>query len=265
MKVIAIANQKGGVGKTTTALNLAAGLAIKNYRVLLVDLDMQCNATMSYLGGVEITTTLADVLVGYNNLSPVENAIYQTHLPNLDMIPASVRLAVVERQVQLAEQYRLKAALDRLTEYEYCIIDCPPSLGLTLSQALLASQYIIVPIAAAYFPVEGVVDLMDTIEAARTPNPALQVLGYLVTDFDMRNSMDKEALAKIQEMFNEKVFDAVIHRNVKLRSAPAQNQSIYEHAPQSAGSVDYEMLTDEMLTRLGQTSTLKIVKPAKEA
>lgn len=157
--IISIANQKGGVGKTTTAVNLAAGLAIRGYHTLLIDLDSQCNATMTYLEMEKISHTLANVLVGYQDRQPLSEAIYETHIEGLDIAPAHIRLAMIERQVQIDEQYRLKECLESITDYDFVLIDCPPSLGVTLTQALLASRYVIVPIAAAYFPVEGVIDL----------------------------------------------------------------------------------------------------------
>lgn len=262
MKVIAIANQKGGVGKTTTACNLAAGLSIRGYKTLLVDLDSQCNTTFTYLEPNTVTTTLADVLVGHHERPPLFEAIYETHIENLDLAPSHIRLAMLERAVQIEEQYRLKDALESLDGYDFTLIDCPPSLGMTLTQALLASSSVIVPVAAQYYPLEGVVDLKTTIEATKRPNPTLSVLGYLVTYFDTRNRICAEALSKIQEMFGELVFETVIRTNVKLQTAPAFRQSVYEHAPESHGSKDYDSLTEEVLNRLSMNTTLRVVKEA---
>jgi len=260
MKTIAIANQKGGVGKTTTACNLAAGLAIRGYKSLLVDLDSQCNTTFTYLEPDTVSTTLADVLVGHHERPPLLEAIYETHIENLDLAPSHIRLAMLERAVQIEEQYRLKDALDSLDGYDFALIDCPPSLGMTLTQALLASSSVIVPVAAQYYPLEGVIDLKSTVEATKRPNPNLFVLGYLVTYFDTRNRICAEALSKIQEMFGDTVFETVIRTNVKLQTAPAFRKSIYEHAPESHGTKDYDALTDEMLKRLSMNSTLRVVK-----
>jgi chromosome partitioning protein len=261
MKIIAIANQKGGVGKTTTACNLAAGLAVKGYRTILIDLDQQRNATHSFeLPEVEIT--LADVLVGSKKeLKDVREAIYETHLENLDLIPANIRLALVEKQLTVGEQYRLKDAISKLQEYDFVLIDCPPSLGATLTQALLASQYVLVPIAAEYYPLEGVIDLDETIEETKRANASLQVLGYLMTRYDKRNGICKEALDKVKGMYGDFVFESIINTNVSLQTAPAYKKSIYEHAPDSKGSENYLFLTDEVLERLkvAPAKSLKLI------
>jgi chromosome partitioning protein len=250
------------VGKTTTAVNIAAGLAIRGFRTLLIDLDSQCNATFTYLSPDLIKTTLANVLVGHDDRLPLIDAIYETHIQNLDIAPSHIRLAMIERQVQIEDQYRLKDSIDSVNDYEFVIIDCPPSLGMTLTQALLASTHVIVPIAAQYYPLEGVVDLTSTITATKRPNPSLRILGYLMTQFDIRNSICSDALAKVQEMFPGLVCDTVVQTNVKLQSAPAFRKSIYEHAPNSHGSADYEALMDEVLDRLNLTSSLRVVKEA---
>jgi chromosome partitioning protein len=260
MKTIAIANQKGGVGKTTTACNLAAGLAIRGFKTLIVDLDSQCNTTTTFLEPDAITTTLADVLVGHQERPPLVEAIYETHIQNLDLAPSHIRLAMLERAVQIEEQYRLQDALKSLEGYDFTLIDCPPSLGMTLTQALLATQYVVVPVAAQYYPLEGVIDLKTTVEATKRPNPALAVLGYAVTNFDTRNRICAEALQKIQEMFGDLVFETVIRTNVKLQTAPAFRKSIYEHAPDSHGSKDYDALTEEVLVRLKMSSGLRAVE-----
>jgi chromosome partitioning protein len=263
MKIIAIANQKGGVGKTTTAVNLAAGLAVRGYRTLLVDLDQQRNATHSF-ELPEIDTTLADVLVGSKKeLKDVREAVYETHIVNLDLVPANIRLALVEKQSSVGEQFRLKDSLFKLSEYDFILIDCPPSLGATLTQALLASHYVLVPIAAEYYPLEGVEDLNETIEETKRANENLQILGYLMTRYDKRNSICKEALAKVKGLYGDLVFEPLIHTNVQLQTAPAYKKSIYEHAPESKGSEDYLFLTDEVLERLdfsAEAPALKLVE-----
>ncbi len=256
--IIAVANQKGGVGKTTTAVNLAAGLAVREQKVLLVDLDQQRNATNSF-ETPEIETNLADVLVGSKkDLKPIRDAVYETHIVGLDLVPASIRLALVDKQLSVGEQYRLKDSLSSLTEYDFIIIDCPPSLGATLTQALLAAHFVLVPIAAEFYPLEGVIDLDETIEETKRANENLRVLGYLMTRFDVRNTICKEALVKVQEMKGDKVFETAIHTNVSLQMAPAFKKSIYEHAPSSKGSSQYLYLTDEVLDRLNNSPELKL-------
>lgn len=265
MKTIAIANQKGGVGKTTTACNLAAGLAIRDYKTLLVDLDSQCNATFTFLDQSIITTTLADVLVGYGERPQLSDALYETHIEGLDIAPSHIRLALLDRSTQIEEHYRLKDSLETLSGYDFIVIDCPPSLGMTLTQALLASTHAVVPVAAQFYPLEGVVDLTGTIQATKRLNPSLLILGYVMTYFDVRNRICGEALAKMQEMFGEQVFETVIRTNVKLQTAPALRKSIYEHAPESHGSKDYEALTDEVLQRLDMSSNIRLVKNEEAA
>lgn len=266
MKIIAIANQKGGVGKTTTSVNLAAGLAAHGYRTLLVDLDQQRNATHSF-ELPQINVTLADVLAGQkNDLKDIHDAIYETHIVGLDLVPANIRLALVEKQTSIGEQFRLKDSLSKLTMYDFVLIDCPPSLGATLAQALLAAHYVLVPIAAEYYPLEGVGDLNETIEENKRGNDELKILGYLMTRYDKRNLICKEALAKVKEMYGDLVFEPLIHTNVSLQTAPAYKKSIYEHAPDSKGSEDYLFLTDEVLERLNymaEAPHLKLVE--KEA
>lgn len=225
-KIIAIANQKGGVGKTTSAINIAAGLAVKGFKTLLVDLDMQRNTTMSFFDLNEVTTTLADVLIGTESRKPIAEALYHTDINNLDLIPSSIQLGKLDRFSQFDEQYRLKDALDQMTDFEFIIIDCPPSLGSALTQAFLAANLVLVPIKADYFALEGVIDLMETINSVKRANPALDVLGAFVTDFDQRINICGQTLQQAQEWFKDKLFDTVIRRNAKLTTAPALRQTI---------------------------------------
>lgn len=260
MKTIAIANQKGGVGKTTSAINIAAGFAVKGYKTLLIDLDMQRNTTMSFFDLTTISTTLADVLIGAKERKPISEALYNTDIENLDLIPASIQLGKLDRFSQFEEQYRLKDSLMQLEQFDYAVIDCPPSLGSALTQAILASNYVLIPIKADYFALEGVIDLMDTINSVKRANPELDILGAFVTDFDSRVGICGQTLAQAQEWFKDKLFDTAIRRNAKLTTAPALRQTIFEHAPHSNGSEDYLNLIDEIIERLTGNQNLRLVE-----
>lgn len=260
MKIIAVANQKGGVGKTTSAINIAAAFAVKGFRTMLIDLDMQRNTTMSFFDLNDVSTTLADVLLGSEDRKPIAEAIYNTDIENLDLIPSSIQLGKLDRFSQFDEQYRLKDSLESLSEYDYVVIDCPPSLGSALTQAFLASHYVIVPIKADYFALEGVIDLIDTINSVKRANPGLKILGGFVTDFDSRVGICGQTLKQAQEWFKDDLFDTVIRRNAKLTTAPALRQTIYEHAPDSHGSHDYMSLTEEILERFEEKLNLRLVE-----
>lgn len=250
MKIIAIANQKGGVGKTATSVNLAAGLASKGFKTLLIDLDSQRNCTNTLLEPGQITTTLADVLVGDGKRQPLENAIYETPIDNLDLVPAHIRLAKIERFIEIEEQFRLKDELSQLTDYELVILDCPPTLGMTLTQALLASHFVIVPIAADFYSHEGVIDLNETLTKAKRGNPDLQTLGYLMTRFDSRMRVAKESVQLTQEKYGDLAFTSVIRELASIKTAPAMRLTVYEFDPTGEGAADYTAFTEEVVLRL---------------
>ena len=267
-KIIAIANQKGGVGKTATSVNLSAGLASKGYKTLLVDLDSQRNATNTLLAPETITTTLADVLVGDSTRQPMESAVYETPIDNLDMVPAHIRLAKIERFIEIEEQFRLKDSLNELTDYDLIILDCPPTLGMTLTQALLAAHFVIVPIAADYYSHEGVIDLNESLQKARRGNENLQVLGYLMTRYDARMRVAKESLQLTQDKYKELAFTSVIRELAAIKTAPAMRLTVYEYDASGEGAADYSAFTDEVAARLEladrKSQGLHIVKDTKQ-
>jgi chromosome partitioning protein len=266
MKTIAIANQKGGVGKTTTAVNLGAGLAIEGFRVLMIDLDSQGNLTRTFLTPDMIQNTLANVLIdNKGDQLPFGAAVYETHIENLDLAASHIRLARVEKSGQFDDLFRLKDALASLSSsYDFVLIDCPPSLGVVVTQALLASDYVMVPVAAEYYAFEGTQDLEETIKSVRRSNPALNVLGYVVTRFDARTTASADAYAQAQTMFGDKLFETLVRTNTHLIAAPAYRQSIFEYAQSSRGSEDYLNLTHEFLSRLEMSSKVRLLKEKRK-
>ena len=266
MKTVAIANQKGGVGKTTTAVNLGAGLAIEGYRVLMIDLDSQCNLTRTFLAPDMIQNTLANVLIdNKGDQLPFRAAIYETHIESLDLAAAHIRLARLEKSGQFDDLFRLKDALASLTEeYDFALIDCPPSLGVVVTQALLASDNVLIPVAAEYYAFEGTQDLEETIRSVRRSNPNLNILGYIITRFDARTTASADAYKQSQTMFGDKLFETLIRSNTHLIAAPAYRQSIFEYNQASRGSEDYLNLTREFLSRLEMSSKVRLLKEKRK-
>jgi chromosome partitioning protein len=216
-----------------------------------------------------ITTTLADVLVGEKNREPMESAIYETPIDKLDMVPAHIRLAKIERFIEIEEQFRLKDALGELSEYDLVILDCPPTLGMTLTQALLAANYVIVPIAADFYSHEGVVDLNDTLQKAKRGNPNLEILGYLMTRYDGRMRVAKESLKLTADKYKELAFETVIRELAAIKTAPAMRLTVYEYDGNGEGAADYSAFTEEVVSRLDmentQKKTLRVVENKKKA
>jgi chromosome partitioning protein len=263
MKIIAVANQKGGVGKTTTAINLSAGLAMKGFPTLLIDLDMQANTTVSFFHRNQIKHSLYDVLIGNGKRLKISEAIIETDLENLDVIASDIRVGKLDKFAGFEELYRLKNALDSVTNYEFVILDCPPNLGNTLTQALIAAHHVIVPIKADYYSLEGVGDLLETLHYTKTGNPQLNLLGVLVTEFDQRETICGQALEAVKEKFGDVKFNIDIRKNTTLRSAPSLKKTIYEHDPNSYGADDYFDLTEEVLDRLKVKTSLRVIDAAK--
>lgn len=247
--IIAVVNQKGGVGKTTTSINLAAELATDKKSVLLVDLDPQGNAT-SGLGIIKskAKNTTYDVLC---RGVPLADAVHETHVAQLYVLPANANLAGAEVELvgQLQREFALKKALDQAT-YDYIIIDCPPSLGLLTINGLSASNTVLIPVQTEYYALEGLSQLLDTIQAVRgSTNPHLELLGIVLTMFDKRNSLSEQVEAEVAKYFGDKLFKTIIPRNVRLAEAPSYGKTIYEHDRWSKGSRAYKALTKEVRDR----------------
>lgn len=246
MKIISFVNQKGGVGKTTTTINLAAYLATTRRKVLVVDLDPQANAT-SGLGLEGIETGVYDVLSGE---ASVADAIRESEQKNLFVLPSTADLAGAGVELN-ADPNRLKGVLTGLEGFDVVLIDAPPSLGALAVNALVASDAIIVPLQAEYYALEGVAGMLDTIERVRDNlNPKLKLLGIVVTMFDTRTNLAQQVEQNVREHFKDLVFWSVIPRNVKLSEAPSYGQTINRYAPVSSGAGAYKRLAQEVMQRV---------------
>lgn len=248
-KMISIGNQKGGVGKTTTTVNLGAALAVLGKKVLIIDADSQGNASSGL--GVErgeIKNSLYEILI---DQLPLEEVIHQTSIENLEIVPSNIQLAAAEIELVNMEnrESRLKEAVARVKDnYDYILVDCPPSLGQLSINAFTASDTILIPVQAEYYALEGLTQLLNTIRLVqKTYNRNFRIEGVLITMLDARTNLGFEVMEEVRKYFHEKVYDTVIPRNVRLSEAPSYGQSVIEYDPKSRGAEMYLELAKEVI------------------
>ncbi len=253
-KIISIANQKGGVGKTTTAINLAASLAKLGQKVLLVDADPQANASSGL--GIDVRKLEFTIYESIIDGVPVEQAIQHTAIENLDVLPSHIDL--VGAEIELLEmsdrEYRMKDVLKAVeNDYNIILIDCSPSLGLITVNALTASDSVIIPVQSEYFALEGISKLLNTIKIIKGRlNARLEIEGFLITLYDNRLRSANQVLAEVKKHFDKLVFETAIYRNVRLSEAPSHGMPILQFDPDSRGASNYMDLANELLTRLNK-------------
>lgn len=245
MKTICILNNKGGVGKTTSVLNIGGGLARRGYKVLMVDLDPQMNLTQS-TGAEDISRDIYKTLTGRSKLSPVEVA------DNLYLVPSSRDLKYIESEFssKIGGQVRLRKVLSDVDDYDFCLIDCPPSLGLLSINAMTASQEMIVPLTPEYYSVQGVLSLTETIEEVKDSlNAELKLSGIIITLYNKQKIVHRDFAEAIQRNFGDIVFSTRVRSSVAIEESPTQGQDVFRYSPHSNGAKDYSAIVDEFLDR----------------
>lgn len=250
--IIAITNQKGGVGKTTTSINVSAAMALMGKKVLLVDTDPQAHSTISTVNNPgQYEKSLYDVLMKRGE--KVQDIIVRSNIPGLDMAITKISMAKLEPSLigEFDGHFRLKDALESVkNRYQYIFIDTPPTLGLITLNALVAANYILIPIQSSYLCLEGTDDLLETIEKVRRiANPNLKVLGVLITLYDKRTNLARDVVERIRRVFGPKLFKTFISKSVKLEESPAYKESIFTYAPHSIGADQYRKVAEEIISR----------------
>ena len=256
-KVIALVNQKGGVGKTTSSINLSASLGLRGKKTLLVDLDPQGNSTTGVgINKVEINSSVYELLM---DRAEIKEVVVKTDFKNLYLIPASINLAGVDMELKdksredssFVPQYQLKKHLDKLKEiFDYIILDCPPSLGMITTNALSAADSVLIPAQCEFLSLQGIMQLLNSINLARkTLNPKLEIEGVLLTMLDARTNYGLEVVEEMKSFFKEKVYDTIIPRLVRLSEAPSHGKPIHAYDPKSRGTEAYLNLAKEVIER----------------